>query len=216
MARKIFCFFARRRALCKTARNEVSRNIRMEIEAKIKLKDASKLRSILKNASAEFISKTLEKNWLFDHPERTLAKKDKLLRLRQDRNVYLTFKGPRQQSEYKIRQELHIQFPDAPSARSLLESIGFRQWFYYEKIRETWRLDGCEIVLDELPGLGLFVEIEAASDKEIETVRKRLKLSRDYINATYVELLQNLSQESRKQWQFQFPDNHRSALSASG
>ena len=60
----------------------------MEIEAKVKLKDPSKLRAILKSAGARFEGRVLEKNWLYDHRERTLGKKDKMLRLREEEKVF--------------------------------------------------------------------------------------------------------------------------------
>ncbi len=188
----------------------------MEREAKIRLKDPVKLRSTLESASAEFDGRVLERNWLFDHAERSLARKDKLLRLREAEKVYLTFKGPRQQSELKVREELQLEFPDTASARALLDAVGFNQWFYYEKIRETWRLGRCEIVLDELPQLGLFVEIEGPNDEEIEAVRKRLKLPREYINVSYVELLSSLSPGSRDSlMHFSFPSDYDSILRVS-
>ncbi|MBI4832523.1 MAG: CYTH domain-containing protein, partial [Candidatus Lindowbacteria bacterium] len=62
----------------------------MEIEAKVRLKNPSKLRASLKSAGATFVGRTLEKNWLYDHPEGTLGRADKLLRLREDRRVLLT------------------------------------------------------------------------------------------------------------------------------
>jgi adenylate cyclase class 2 len=188
----------------------------IEIEAKVKLENPAKLRGLLKSAGAKYEGRALEKNWLYDHPERTLARNDKLLRLREKEKVSLTFKGPRERSEYKKREEMEICFPDASSARSLLEAVGFSQWFYYEKIRETWRLEASEIVLDELPGLGLFVEVEAPSDKEVEAIRKRLKLPREYINESYVELLQRLAKGPQGKLDFRFPQDHQSTLSASG
>lgn len=190
----------------------------MEIEAKIKLRDPEKLRSVLKSTGAFFVEKVFEKNWLYDHPDLLLMKQDKLLRLREEGRVTLTFKGPRQQSEYKKREELELEFPDAPSAHSLLEAVGFRQWFYYEKIREKWRVESSEVVLDELPELGLFVEVEAPSEGEVETIRKRLKLSREYIGVSYVELLRDHAKSSRPKgtWQFRFPQGHHSRLSTPG
>lgn len=185
----------------------------MEIEAKIKLKDLRKLHASLKSAGAIFDGCSFERNWLFDHPEQTLAKQDKLLRVRQDRKASLTFKGPRHPSEYKKRGELELEFPDASSASSLLRAVGFDEWFYYEKIREVWRLDNSEIDVDELPGLGLFVEVEGPSDEDIEAVRKRLKLPRDYINISYVELLrESVKSQLKGTFQFRFPENYQPAL----
>lgn len=186
----------------------------MEIEAKIKLKNPSRLRALLRSAEAQNESDvTLERNWLFDYPDRTLAHADKLLRLRQDSRVRLTFKGPLQQSEYKEREEIEFEFPELPKARSLLQAIGFIKWFYYEKYRETWRLGNCEVMIDELPELGLYVEVEGPSREEIADVIKRLKLPRHFITDTYVGLLQKHSRQSDVHIQdFRFPPQYRSAL----
>ena len=185
----------------------------MEIEAKIKLKSPSRLRSLLKSADAECGGLILEKNWLYDYPDRGLRKTDKLLRLRQDQRVFMTFKGPREESEFKRREEMVIEFPDVPKAQSLLESVGFLVWFYFEKYRETWKLEPCEVVLDELPMLGLYVEIEGPNEEEISKVIKRLKLPRHYIAESYVELLKEHSRKSASNAvDFVFPSDHQSIL----
>ena len=185
----------------------------MEIEAKVKLKNPSKVRASLNSAGATCKGRVLEKNWLYDHPERTLTKVDKLLRIREDQRVTLAFKGPRQQSEYKKREELEIEFPGASAVRSLLESIGFVTWFYYEKIRETWKLDQSEIVLDELPHLGLFVEVEAPNEGGVDEIIKKLKLPRDYISTTYVEMLREFANRSNMSVQeFKFQPQHEFVL----
>ena len=187
----------------------------MEIEAKVKLKNPSRLRSRLQSNGAVFVGRTLERNWLYDHPDRPLMRADKLLRLREDRRVSLTFKGPRERSEYKKREEIEIEFPDASGVRSFLESVGMIKWFYYEKIRETWELESSEILLDELPHLGCFVEVEAPTEKEIDGVIKKLKLPRDYINCSYVDLLIESSKGRRERMpEFKFPPQHESALSS--
>ncbi len=189
----------------------------MEIEVKIRLKKPTKLRSSLKSAGATFEGRVLEKNWLYDYSDRILVRTDKVLRVREDRRGYVTFKGkgPRQESEYKEREELEIEFPDASSARALLKSVGFLKWLYYEKIRETWLLEDCEIVLDELPGLGIFVEIEASSKEKIDKVVKKLKLPRKYISTTYVEMLQEHAASADTHTQeFKFPTHYASILEA--
>ncbi len=186
----------------------------MEIEAKIKLKSPSRLRALLRSANALNESDvTLERNWLYDYPDRTLARVNKLLRLRQDNRVILTFKGPLQESEYKEREEIEFQFPELPKAKSFLQAIGFIKWFYYEKYRETWKLGDCEVMIDELPELGLYVEIEGPGAEEISGVVKRLKLPRHFVTDTYVGLLQEHSRQSETHTQnFSFPPEHRSAL----
>jgi predicted adenylyl cyclase CyaB len=185
----------------------------MEIEAKIRLKNHSQFRCSLKSAGATFVGRALEKNWLYDYPDSTLAKADKLLRLREDGRVYFTFKGPRQKSEYKEREEIEFDFPDVSTARSLCENIGFSSWLYYEKVRETWKLDNCEVVIDELPELGIFTEIEGPNKREIEKAIKKLKLPHKYISTTYVELLQkNAAETNTNTQEFRFSPNHEFQL----
>lgn len=186
----------------------------MEIEAKVKLKDYSHLRKRLRSAGGLYQGRVFERNWLFDHPERLLARADKLLRLREQENrVFLTYKGPREKSKYKKREELEMEFPSSRAGRALLEAVGFVKWFYYEKFRETWRLGACEVVLDELPLLGLFAEIEAPTDRDVEEAVKRLKLTRDYIASTYVELLNEHSKGAdERKLEFSFPAEHKPIL----
>jgi len=186
----------------------------MEIEAKVRLKHPSRLQARLRSVGAKYIGRAFERNWLYDHPDRLLARADKLLRLREDRRVSLTFKGPRAQSEYKKREEMEIEFPSVSSARSFLESVGMTKWFYYEKVRETWTLDSSEIVIDELPYLGFFAEVEAATEDEIDKAVKKLKLPREFVTSTYVELLVGLSKNNleRHVLEFKFPQQPQFSL----
>ena len=43
--------------------------------------------------------------------------------------------------------------------RAILENLGYRQVFRYQKYRESWRHRGQEIEIDETP-IGCFLEIE--------------------------------------------------------
>jgi adenylate cyclase class 2 len=66
----------------------------------------------------------------------------------------------------------------------------------FEKRRETWKLGGCKVELDELPYLGSFVEVEGPADQEVMTVRDRLGLSdRPIVRSSYIALLMGYMQE---------------------
>jgi adenylate cyclase class 2 len=186
----------------------------METEAKLQLKSPFKLRDQLRAAGASFEGRVLEKNWLYDRRERTFTSADKLLRLREDRRLTLTFKGPRQDSEFKKREEIELEFPSGSPAHSLLDAVGLVQWLYYEKVRETWRLGAAEIVIDELPDLGLFVEVEAPTEAEIDGIVRTLKLPRRYVNSTYVEMLVEQGKRmGRYSREFKFSPDHKFLLS---
>jgi adenylate cyclase class 2 len=62
-------------------------------------------------------------------------------------------------SPVKRQREEETEVADADALAAILEALGYRPALVYEKRRETWRLAGTEVVIDELP-FGLFVEIE--------------------------------------------------------
>jgi adenylate cyclase class IV len=72
----------------------------------------------------------------------------------------------------------------------ILQRIGFVRVLRFEKRRETWTLEGCEVALDELPRLGRFVEIEGPSDAAVMQVRQKLALEEaPLLTSSYVAML---------------------------
>jgi adenylate cyclase class IV len=72
---------------------------------------------------------------------------------------------------------------------ALLARLGFVETVVYEKRRETWQVGVCEVVLDELPQLGWFAEIEGPSESAVRECRTKLALDSEAIAPeSYVEL----------------------------
>ena len=151
-----------------------------EIEAKFYLKNLAALEQRLLHLGAELISpRVLEINLRFDLPDGSLTAARQVLRLRRDAVARLTFKGPAQPGEtVSMRREIEFEVSDYQAARQLLEALGYRVSIFYEKYRTTYALNGCEVVLDELP-YGMFAEIEAVNAEAIYTAAKRLGLDWD-------------------------------------
>ena len=59
----------------------------------------------------------------------------------------------------KSRPEDEVVVADAAAATRILEALGYRKVFRYQKYREVFRFRDAEIVVDEMP-IGTFVEIE--------------------------------------------------------
>ena len=149
----------------------------------------------------------LERNFLFDFPDLRLRKSGSVIRLRHEgkRNV-LTFKGaPIQSRNYKIRREIETVIADAGPMREILESVGLRETFSYEKFRTTYAsnrksetLSGGLVMFDETP-IGNFLELEGPK-RWIDEVARRLGFRRpDYILASYVSLyLAHCLEEGKK------------------
>jgi adenylate cyclase class 2 len=111
------------------------------------------------------------------HPQRDFATTREALRIRRvgEENA-ITYKGPRLEGPTKTREELEIGFAPGREAHSqmcrLFEILGFRPVAVVRKVRTTYHLtwDGrdVEVVLDEVPGLGVFVEVETIAAEEAD------------------------------------------------
>ncbi len=111
--------------------------------------------------------RVLETNLRFDTPEDSLAQDYRVLRLRQDSRVRLTYKGPGKFEEgVRVREEIEFEVDDFDAAWALLKALGYHVSLVYEKYRTVYHLDDHEIVLDETP-LGNFIEIEGRSGSTI-------------------------------------------------
>ena len=84
----------------------------------------------------------------------------------------LTFKGPVQPSAMKLREELETAVGDGTLMLRLLEELGFRVWFRYQKYREEFALDDVIVAVDETP-VGTYVEIEGG-ERGIATATEAL------------------------------------------
>lgn len=128
----------------------------MEIERKYLHPDMVLLRGKLSRSGAVFQGRFWEDNLVLDTPEGTLLANRELLRLRDAGVVTLTFKRmPRtavtQAPGIKILEELETAVADKAAMLGILEHLGYRVAFRYEKLRETWKWQGCTICLDTLP-----------------------------------------------------------------
>jgi adenylate cyclase class 2 len=73
----------------------------------------------------------------------------------------ITFKGPIQDSEMKLRDEFETLVGDGVLLLRIFEELGYQVWFRYEKYREEFALEDVIVAIDETP-VGVFVEIEGS------------------------------------------------------
>src|SRR6185295_1315656 len=133
----------------------------LEREIKLRFPDAASARAAVLQAGATPVrGRRLQEDCLLDTPDESLRQRRCVLRVRvESGKSYLTFKGPVQPSTMKLREELETLVADGPVLLRILEELGFRTWFRYEKYREEFAADDVIIALDETPA-GTFVEIE--------------------------------------------------------
>lgn len=166
----------------------------MEVELKFRA-DIDKVREELLRLGASLLERKEEVDVYYQHPCRDFAKTDEALRVRfSGGSVEVSYKGPRLQSSAKTRLELTAVAEG--DVERILEALGFRRVAAIKKRREYYAYGTLTVSLDDVEGLGQFVEVEAlasseasveAAEAEIGAFAERLGL-RERVDATYLEL----------------------------
>jgi adenylate cyclase class 2 len=162
-----------------------------EIEIKLAVHDPRPLRRRLAELGFRRASKRqFERNLLYDFPDRRLRKEGSLVRLRfAGARSLVTFKGRQvRPGRFKERPEIESRVSDGLEMGRLLEGLGLRVAFRYEKYRTLYRRPRDshhhEVTLDETP-IGIYVEVEGPR-RWIDQVAGGLGYRpRDYISASY-------------------------------
>lgn len=167
-----------------------------EIEVKFYVTHLARLENRLQELGAALVQpRVFERNLRFDTSAGDLAREYQVLRLRQDQQARLTFKGPAY-DDGGARRRLEIEFTvsDFDAAWALLTALGYEVSMGYEKYRAVYDLHQAHVTLDELP-YGHFVEIEGPDAQTIHLVAGVLGLGWERrIQASYVMLFDNLRQ----------------------
>ncbi len=120
--------------------------------------------------------RTHEVNLRFDTPDGSLQREGRVLRLRQDEAIHLTYKDGNTLKDGALsRREIEFEVSDFALARQFLEALGYETIFLYEKYRTIYEMDGAHIMLDETP-IGGLVEIEGELE-ELKAVAEKLRLN---------------------------------------
>ncbi|MGB9965500.1 class IV adenylate cyclase [Halobacterium hubeiense] len=118
---------------------------------------------------------------------------------RADGESRVTYKGPLLEAESKSREEFETLVGSGETAREIFSRLGFDPAATVRKLRETHHVDGFEVLLDAVEGVGEYVEVETEveTDGEVEAARedayallRRLGLDPDdQIRTSYLGLL---------------------------
>jgi adenylyl cyclase CyaB, putative len=168
----------------------------LEIEGKFEVYSPAVITRRLQALPFSYTGRVVQRDVYYTSPCRDFGESDEALRVRYEgTEVILTYKGPKLRAHgLKAREEVNIPVPSGKDLEVLLERLGFIPAFTVEKRRERYDGDGVEISLDEVTGLGTFIEIELKEvhdrpEEKIEAIKKELGITGEHIPLSYLELL---------------------------
>ncbi len=158
----------------------------VEREIKLAYDSAEEARAMVLAAGATPLhGRRLQEDALLDTDDEQLRRRRCVLRVRTENGKSrLTFKGPVQPSEMKIREEVETLVGDGEVLLRVLRELGLHVWFRYEKYREEFCQEDVIVAIDETP-VGVFVEIEGSESGITKTARALGKTPADYMLDSY-------------------------------
>lgn len=146
-----------------------------EIEAKFLEINIKDIRKKIKEAGGKRVHPImLYERYVFFLQDKT---KKGFARVRKEnKSVTMTIKTYDEKSKYANESEIEIN-STLEQGRDFLLAAGFNIKSYQQTMREKWILDGCsELVIDSIPGIPTYIEIECVSEANIKKAAKLLGL----------------------------------------
>ncbi len=146
----------------------------LEVELKFRAVDRAAAVATLLEWGAALTQDRSDIDLYFQAPDRDLKASDEAFRLRRVGNKnYLTYKGPRRDSETKTRTEIEVPLGEgdgvAADAESLFAALGYAPVAHVRKKRRVYKFTReefpIEVCFDILDRVGEFVELEILADE---------------------------------------------------
>jgi adenylate cyclase class 2 len=158
----------------------------LEREIKLRFDSADEARArLLALGVTPLRGRRLQEDALLDTPDRRLETARAALRVRHESgHSLLTFKGPPLPGPMKLREEHETPVGDGQALMTILQALGLRVVFRYEKYREEFGAEDIVVAIDETP-VGVFVELEGNEERITEMVHGLGRTAEDYLTASY-------------------------------
>jgi adenylate cyclase class 2 len=169
----------------------------LEIELKIRVPDLTPIRARLQELGAASLGASHEHDLYYNAPHRDFGETDEAVRVRYaDGRAVFTYKGPKiREFSFKAREELNTAVESGEVFEKILDRLGFRRTIDVNKWRENFRFEGALVSLDEVDGLGTFVEIEYGSqdrkdaERAIAGIAEKIGVEGTPLLLSYLELI---------------------------
>ncbi|MFC1790838.1 class IV adenylate cyclase [Patescibacteria group bacterium] len=154
-----------------------------EIEIKVKIEKYQKLIAFLQK-KAQFVSKKHQVDEYFTPQHRNFLSPRPVkewLRLRKSKDeFYITYKKWHYTKSGRTHygEEQEVQIGNLERLREILKALNFESVVTVDKQRQVWTHQNWEICLDEVKGLGNFVEIESKG----KSTKKPAEITKEMIS----------------------------------
>ena len=148
-----------------------------EIEIKVKVQNMAEVQNRLEEAGCRFSDPIRQEDEIFNnvtgattfnHPANSV-----IMRIRSSNGKYLLTAKKDRSGELDC-VEYEVEVNDPASARGMIELMGFTHTVSVKKTRREGRAGALEICLDEVDGLGSFMEVEKMSEEDGKKVQSEL------------------------------------------
>ncbi|MBC7117953.1 MAG: class IV adenylate cyclase [Methanobacteriaceae archaeon] len=169
------------------------------IEVEVKAKANPIIKKKLEFIGAQKIRTEKQEDIYFNAPHKDFKVTDEALRIRKTpTKTLLTYKGPKIDEKSKTRQEIETEIPNPQKMTKILECLGFKKAYKVVKEREIYQLDDFTVTIDNVKGLGTYIEIEKdikenedydETLQKIFKIYKKLGIRKGFQRKSYLELL---------------------------
>ena len=130
----------------------------IEIETKLKVDSLGEIVERLGVVGAEFVGEFSQRDTFFMDCGGKMLGSDRGLRIRRqtcngDEKIILTYKGPREETRFKAREEIEVVVDSFEHLEQILLGLELEETIVVEKKRSLWTLNNCEVCLDQLAEL---------------------------------------------------------------
>jgi adenylate cyclase class 2 len=164
----------------------------LEVEVKFRV-DFNELRDRISSLGATFVREEIQEDLYFSVPLPSLLRVRRIVNLGK---AFLTYKHIQDPGRNEEFDELEVEVSDFDTTVGILKRLGFKEDVWVRKRRLVYRLDDVTFELNDVEGLGGFLDIEVMSDdveyakRKIWEVAERLGLSEEDVEPRlYQELL---------------------------
>lgn len=162
----------------------------LEVELKAPLPEGFSEASL---SGVSYVREEVQVDVYYTAPDRDFIETDEVLRLRNvGGETFITYKGPKVDMHSKTRHE--IELPVSERMDEVLEKLGYVPSSTVRKIRRVFHGDGFDVLIDDVEGLGPYIEVESNDYGMLDTMHGFLEgvgvRRDDCTTKSYVELIE--------------------------